>query len=208
MTSCVSPRCSSSQGNSSSLTWSRSYWNNRKLPPDASHPNTFVIHLPKMWQTIYNNNNVTGRWKLYSFKIVWRPLLDRRKTKLKKTFQFFNSPGTSFDNGRSDGGEFPLEMFPEVVVKLVGGHLIVKHEVDGRRDVREQGLLQGRRVRQCRVLGDLQQNNIRTSFIFAHCKFQNSNWRMEQTLLTGRSLRDSRNCARLKLKEGGGGGQF
>ena len=28
---------------------------------------------------------------------------------------------------------------------------------------------------------------------------------MEQTLLTGRSLRDSRNCARLKLKEGGGG---
>ena len=86
-----------------------------------------------------------------------------------------NSPGTSLHNGRSDGGEFPLEMFPEVVVKLVGGHLIVKHEVDGRRHVREQGLLQGRRVRQCRILGDLQQNNIRTSLIFAHCKFQNSN---------------------------------
>ena len=63
-------------------------------------------------------------------------------------------------------------MFPEVVVKLVGGHLIVEHEVDGRRDVREQGLLEGRGVRQCGVLGDLQQNNILTFLIFAHFKFQ------------------------------------
>ena len=63
-------------------------------------------------------------------------------------------------------------MFPEVVVELVGGHLIVKHEVDGWWDVGKQGLLQGRRVRQCGVLGDLQQNNILTSLIFAHFKFQ------------------------------------
>ena len=57
-------------------------------------------------------------------------------------------------------------------MKLVGGHLIVKHEVDGWRHVGKQRLLQGGRVRQCRVLGDLQQNNILTSLIFAHCKFQ------------------------------------
>ena len=66
-------------------------------------------------------------------------------------------------------------MLPEVVVKLVGRHLVVQHEVDGGRDVGEQRLLQGRGVRQCRVLGDLQHNNILTSLIFAHCKIQNSN---------------------------------
>ena len=75
-------------------------------------------------------------------------------------------------------------MFPEVVVKLVGRHLVVKHEVDGGRHVGEQRLLQGRGVRQCRVLGDLQQNNIFASLILAHFKI--SNCRTEQTLLTGR----------------------
>ena len=68
-------------------------------------------------------------------------------------------PGTAFDNGWCDGGQLPLEMFPEVIVELVVRHLVVEHEVDGGRDVREEGLLQGRRVRQGRVLGDLKQYN-------------------------------------------------
>lgn len=65
------------------------------------------------------------------------------------------SPGTAFDNGRCDGGQFPLEMFPEVIVELVVRHLVVEHEVDGGRDVGEKGLLQGWGVRQGWVLGDL-----------------------------------------------------
>ena len=68
-------------------------------------------------------------------------------------------PSTSFDYCWCDGGQFPLEMLSEVVVELVGGHLVVEHEVDGGRDVREQRLLQGRRVRQGRVLGDLKKNS-------------------------------------------------
>ena len=62
-------------------------------------------------------------------------------------------------------------MLPQVVVKLVGGHLVVEHEVDGWRDVREQRLLQGGGVRQGRVLGDLQQDDALISFIFTHFKF-------------------------------------
>ena len=69
------------------------------------------------------------------------------------------SPGTAFDNGRCDRGQFPLEMFPEVIVELVVRHLVVEHEVDGGRDVGEEGLLQGWGVRQGRVLGDLKQDN-------------------------------------------------
>ena len=69
------------------------------------------------------------------------------------------APGTAFDNGWCDGGQFPLEMFPEVIVELVVRHLVVEHKVDGWRDVREEGLLEGRRVRQGRVLGDLKQYN-------------------------------------------------
>ena len=64
-------------------------------------------------------------------------------------------PGTPFDNGWCDGGQFPLEMFPEVIVQLVVRHLVVEHEVDGRWDVGEQRLSQSRRICQGRVLGDL-----------------------------------------------------
>ena len=50
-------------------------------------------------------------------------------------------------------------MFPEVIVELVVRHLVVEHEVDGGRDVGEEGLLQGRGVRQGWVLGDLKKDN-------------------------------------------------
>ena len=50
-------------------------------------------------------------------------------------------------------------MLPEVVVELVVGHLVVEHEVDGGRDVGEKRLLQGRGVRQSRILGDLKEDN-------------------------------------------------
>ena len=73
-----------------------------------------------------------------------------------KNIFYLIEPGASLDNSRGDGGQLPLEMLPEVVVELVDGHLVVEHEVDGGRDVGEEGLLQGRRVRQRRVLGDLQ----------------------------------------------------
>ena len=76
-----------------------------------------------------------------------------------KNIFYLIKPGASLDNSRGDGGQLPLEMLPEVVVQLVGGHLVVEHKVDGGRDVGEEGLLQGRRVRQRRVLGDLQRED-------------------------------------------------
>ena len=72
-----------------------------------------------------------------------------------KNIFYLIEPGASLDNSRGDGGQLPLEMLPEVVVELVGGHLVVEHEVDGRGDVGEQRLPQGRRVSQGWVLGDL-----------------------------------------------------
>ena len=84
------------------------------------------------------------------------------------------SPGTAFDNGRGDRGQFPLEMFSEVIVELVVRHLVVEHEVDGGRDVGEEGLLQRWRVSQGRVLGDLKQDNALVSGPLSetapHCK--------------------------------------
>ena len=58
-------------------------------------------------------------------------------------------PCTALDYGRCDGGQLPLEMLPEVHVQLVGGHLVVQHEVDGGGDVGEEGLPEGWRV--CQV---------------------------------------------------------
>ena len=90
----------------------------------------------------------------------------------RSLFESWYSPGASLDNGGSDGGQFPLEMFPQVVMQLVCRHLVVQHEVDGGRDVGEQRLLQGGRVRECGVLGDLQQHDIFTPLVFTHFEFQ------------------------------------
>ena len=65
-------------------------------------------------------------------------------------------------------------MLPEVIVKLVVRHFIMEHEVDGGRDVGEEGLLQRWRVSQGRVLGDLKQDNALVSGPLSetapHCK--------------------------------------
>ena len=41
-----------------------------------------------------------------------------------------NLPGASFDDGRGDVGQLPLQLLPQLVCQLVGGHLVVEHEVD------------------------------------------------------------------------------
>jgi hypothetical protein len=46
-------------------------------------------------------------------------------------------------------------------MELVGGHFVVEHEVDGRGDVGEKGLPEGRGVSQVRCLGDLQNSHFK-----------------------------------------------
>ena len=46
-------------------------------------------------------------------------------------------------------------------MELVGGHFVVEHEVDGRGDVGEEGLPEGRGVSQVWCLGDLKNSHFK-----------------------------------------------
>ena len=94
----------------------------------------------------------------------------------------FPLPGAALDDGRGDRGEFPLEMLPEVGVQLVGRHLVVQHEVDGRRDVGEERLPQRRGVRHRRRLGRLQ-NRFGFSLKFVDCHGEGGAGRQSVRLL-------------------------
>ena len=69
------------------------------------------------------------------FLISRKPELLKTKSQISSTESHIfncrtNSPGASFDDGRGDVGQLPLELLPQLVRQLVGGHLVVEHEVD------------------------------------------------------------------------------